>query len=304
MRIDYSAVERFLSYVDGDVPLADVWDHPAYAIARDHADLLGRDLTQADLTGSRATERTTSFDVEDSGANRERITLLIAHVRSNEAAWTEQIERHLERVTPDEDTSDVTLHLAIGYEFGIGLQSGAYVNVNEPLFLGMPRQLLYAALHECSHVLYDREHSFSTELRARSLDSREEQRTFFDTLFHTEAYATYTPLELRRSDGDVGGREHVICEDYRVIADETRLRRHVEEYDSFRETLRGGPVSRETLLARTFGGARLPYRVGCALLDGVEEERGLDEVRDAFYVDPDSFVEAYDWVLDEYRGPS
>lgn len=304
MRIDCSAAELFLSYLDGAVPLADVWDHPAYAIARDHADLLGKDLSRADVTASGTTERTTFPDLEDTGGNRERITQLLARVRANEAAWTGRIERHLERVTPDEDTSDVTLHLAIGYEFGIGLQSGAYVNVNEPLFLGMPRQLLYAALHECSHVLYDREHGFSAELDARSLDSREEQRAFFDTLFHTEAYATYTPLELRRSDGNVGGLEHVICEDYRVVADETRLRRHVEAYDSFRETLRSGPVSRETLLARAFGGARLPYRVGCALLDRIEEKRGIDEVRDAFYLDPDSFVEAYDWILDDYRGTS
>lgn len=304
MQIDFSAAERFLSYVDGDLPLTEVWDHPAYAIARKHANFLGRDLTRADVSEAMANEQTTFSRVEDLRENRESITELMEHIRANEVNWTERIERHLERITPDEDVSDIPLFLAIGYEFGIGLRSGVYVNLNEPLFLETPRQLLYVAIHESSHVLYDRVHGFSTELSGQNIESQESQITFFNTLFHTEAYATYTPLELRKSDGNVGDREHVVCEDYCVLSDKTRIQHHVEEYDSFRNTLRRGSVSRETLLTRAFGGLRLPYRVGGALLEGIEEQLGLDEVRNVFYLDPDEFIEEYDWILDEYRTPS
>lgn len=305
MRIDYSAAEQFLSFVDDDASLTDVWDHPAYAIARTHAELLGKDLSKTDIAEAMANERTAFANVDDLKENRERITRLIRYVRANETDWTERIERHLARTISDEDASDLTVFLAIGYELGIGTQRGAYVNLNESLFFETPRQLLYVALHESSHVLYDRVHDFSNKLGVQELDSLEGQRTFFNTVLHTEAFATYTPLELRRSDGNVGGGEHAMCEDYRVLADEKRLRRHVEEYDSFRTTLGEGPeVSRETLLTRTFGGLRLPYRIGCALLEGLEEKRGFEAVRRAFFAEPAEFVTKYDWVLDDYRKPS
>lgn len=304
MQIEYSAIEEFLSYLDGDTPLTDVWNHPAYDVARNHADLLGVDLTREDVTNAMAGERTVFPTVENLRANRERIEELLAHIRSNETEWTTQVDRQLERVTPDEDVADVTLFLAIGYEFGIGLRGGAFVNLNEPLFLESPRQLLYTAIHESSHVLYDRVHGFSDELGPENLDSCEGQRAFFETLFHTEAYATYTPLELRGADGDVWERDHAVCEDYRVAFDETRLRKLVEKYDTLRDTLRDDTVSRESLFSYTFNELRLPYRVGCAMLDRIEAKRGLDEVRDAFYLPPHEFVEEYDWVLDEYRNAS
>lgn len=301
MEIDYSAAERFLSYADGDALISDVWDHPAYEIARKHANLLDLKLSREDVTRAMADEQTTFAHVETLKANRERIHRLLDHVRSREADWTEQMERHLERVTPDEDVSNLPLFLAIGYELGIGLQAGAFVNLNEPLFLERPRQLLYMGIHESSHVLYDRVHGFSDELGPENLDSRQGQRTFFNTLFHTEAFATYTPLEMRKTDGNAWDCDHTICEDYRVVADETQLQRLIEEYDAFRKTLREEMVPRETLWTYTFSELRLPYRVGCAMVEKIEEKRGLDEVRNAFYLSPDDFIEEYDWVLDEYR---
>lgn len=301
MEIDHSAAERFLSYADGDVPISDVWGHPAYGIARKHANLLDLELSREDVIRAMAGEQTTFAHVGTLEANRERIHRLLDHVRSKEVDWTEQMKRHLERVTPDEDVSDIPLFLAIGYELGIGLQAGAYVNLNEPLFLEQPRQLLYVGIHESSHVLYDRVHGFSDELESASLDSLQGQRTFFNTLFHTEAFATYTPLKLREANGNAWDFDHTICEDYRVVADETQLQRLVEEYDAFRETLREETVPRETLWTYTFSELRLPYRVGCAMVDKIEEKRGLDEVRNAFYLSPDDFLEEYDWVLDEYR---
>lgn len=301
MEIDRSAAVEFLSYADGNSSLEEIWAHPAYGIAQKHAELLGESLTREDVSGAMAGEQTTFATGESLEEHREQIDLLLEYVGSHETDWREQIEENLARITPDEDLSEVTLFLGVGYSFGIGLEDGAYADLNEPLFHRMPRQLLYTAIHECSHVLYDRVHRFSSELGPERLDSREGQQMTFNTLFHTEAYATYTPLDLRRADGNVGKQDHVVCEDYRVLSDETRLRQLVEEYDSFREALEEGPVPPQKLFESVFGGPRLPYRVGCALLDGLEKREGLAAVRDAFYVSPAEFVEKYDWVLDEYR---
>lgn len=248
------------------------------------------------------TNKQTPFSgVENLDENKNQIIQLMEHIRENEREWGNLIESHLKRITPDEELGDVTLYLGIGYELGIGLQDGAYVNLNEPLFLKNPRQLLYMALHESSHVLYDRVHNFSEVLGPEKLETHDGQREFFNTLFHTEAFATFTPLRLRKEEGDAWDYDHPVCEDYQVVSEETQLRRFVEKYDAFRETLKKDSVSPRTLLNHTFGDDRLPYRVGCAFLARIEEELSLDEVRETFYMSPDRFIEKYDWVLDEYR---
>jgi hypothetical protein len=301
MRIDCSPAERFLAYADGEAALDAVWDHPAYDVVRAHAELLGRDLSRSDVARAIEGEETAFSRVEGLDEHRERIGEVLDHVRANEDAWTETIERHLARVTPDADLSTVDVYLGIGYSLGVGLESGAYLNLNAPLFLDAPREVLYTALHESSHVVYERTHHARSEIGPDDFETREGQQRVFDTVFHTEAFATYTPLALREADGDVGGRDHPIPQDYAVRSDPERLAALVAEYVTVREQLRAGPVDRERFLGHLFGGSRLPYRVGCALLARIEEQRGIEAVREAFYLDPADFHEHYDPLLDEFR---
>mgnify|MGYP000539589343 CR=1 FL=1 len=301
MRIDWSAAEQFLAYADGETTLDAVWDHPACDVVRAHAELLGRDLSRSDVSRALAGEETTFSRVDGFEENRECIDGVLDHVRENEDPWTEQIERQLMRVTPDADLSEVDVYLGIGYSLGVGLEPGAYLNLNAPLFLDNPREVLYTALHESSHVVYERVHHARSEIGPEDFETRDGQQRVFDTVFHTEAFATYTPLALRRTDGNLGGRDHPIPEDYRVLSDPDRLADLVAEYDSVRETLGETALDRQTFVGYLFGGSRLPYRVGCALLDLVEEQRGLEAVTEAFYLDPADFHERYDPLLDEYR---
>lgn len=194
----------------------------------------------------------------------------------------------------------MTVHLGVGYSIGVGLAGGAYLDASEPLFHRAPRELLYTAVHEASHVVYEREHDAVGELGPDPLASADAE-TVWNTVFHTEALATYAPLALRRSDGNVGGDDHPLREDYAVLSDDERLETLVAEYDAFRERVHGGSVSCDDLFEHLFGGSRLPYRVGCALLDAVERTDGLDGVREAFHTDPVAFPERYDWALDRYR---
>lgn len=304
MRFESVPAERFLSYADGERPLEDVWQHPAYGVARDHAELLGRTLQEDDVEAAMDGDETTFRHAADLADNRGEVESLLEHVDARESDWVGEAERQLARITPDEDLSDVPVYLAIGYEFGIGTRDGAFVNLNEPLFFEDPRQLLYVAVHESSHVVYDRVHGYSDEFGPDDLASQDGQRRAFETLFHTEAYATYTPLAMRRSDGNLGTHDHLVCSDYTVLGDDARLADSVAEYDAFRERLREGSVDPETLLNQVFGEPRLPYRVGPALLDRLERTRGIDAVREGFYLDPAAFLDEFDGVLDEYRPES
>ena len=299
MNIDWTGAERFLSYVDGNVSLSSVWNHPAYEVVKEHAALLGRDLTREDLRRAVAGEQTT-FSLEDLATDQNQIRRLISHVQSNEEQWCDQIERYLERIAPHANTSDVVLYLGIGYSFGIGVSGGAYINLNERLFHQMPRQLLYTAIHETSHVIYEWEHDSRDKLGPIPLTSSDQQDVW-NTIFHTEAYATYAPLELRRSDGNMGSCDHLICEDYRYLQNHSQIQSLVQEYDSFRETLRRESVSEELLFSHLFSGSRVPYRVGCAMIEEIERCEGLDGVRTAFQTGPSEFPNRYDWALDTYR---
>ncbi|RDI72182.1 hypothetical protein [Halopelagius longus] len=300
MQIDWSAAERFLSYVDGEESVSRLWNHPAYDVVREHAAVLGRDVTPEGISEAVDGEPDAFPGLEGFSETRPRIVRLLDRVRSREREWTDEIERHLRRVVPNAETSDVTVYLGVGYEIGVGVRSGAYVNLNEPLFLRAPRQLLYTCVHESSHVLYEGEHDALDRLGPRPMEY-DDQRAVWNTVFHTEAFATYAPLELRRSDGNVGGCDHVICDDYAVLSDSERLRTLVEEYDSVRERISRESLSPDEMVSRLFGGSRLPYRVGCALLEAVERRDGPDAVRDAFSTDPVEFPTRYDWALDEYR---
>ncbi|WP_135363317.1 hypothetical protein [Halosimplex halophilum] len=307
MRIDATAAERFLASLDGEVPLERVWEHDAYDVVREHADLLGRDIAREDVERGLSGEDTAFSGVADLPKNRDRVRSLLERVRSNEAAWTERIEAALKRVAPDEDHTDVTVFLGIGYDYGTGVggERGAYLNLHAPLFRGAPREVLYTAAHECSHVLHERVHRSRRALGPDSFEDPAGQRTVFDTVVHTEAFATYTPIPLRRADNgaDESASEHdnPVAEDYAVLSDDDRLAELVATYDALRGSLGESAVPRDRLFTHLFGGQRLPYRVGTAILTGLEAVRGIEAVREAFYCDPTEFTTEYDWVLDEYR---
>ncbi|QLH83614.1 hypothetical protein [Halosimplex pelagicum] len=301
MRIDATAVERSLSYLDGEVPLERIWEHPAYDVVREHADLLDRDLSREDVARALAGEDNAFSGVADLPENRDQIRCLLERVRSNEDGWVDRIEAAIERVTPDEDHADLTVYLGVGYDYGVGGERGAYLNLNAPLFLDAPREVLYTATHECSHVLYERVHHSRRALGPDTFEEPAGQRTVFDTVVHTEAFATYTPIPLRRADGAMGERDDPVAEDYAVLSDEERLADLVGTYDSLRESLGESAVPRDRLFTHLFGGRRLPYRVGTAILTGLEAARGIEAVREAFYCGPSEFCTEYDWVLDEYR---
>ncbi|WP_436931576.1 hypothetical protein [Halosimplex halobium] len=307
MRIDATAAERFLACLDVEGSLERVWEHPAYDVVREHADLLGRDIAREDVERGLSGEDTAFSGVGDLPEHRDRVRRLLERVRSNEAAWIDRIEAALERVAPDEDHADVTVFLGVGYDYGTGVggERGAYLNLHAPLFRDAPREVLYTAAHECSHVLHERVHRSRRALGPDAFEDPAGQRTVFDTVVHTEAFATYTPIPLRRADdgadGDQGERDDPVAEDYAVLSDDDRLPDLVATYDSLRASLGESAVPPDRLFTHLFGGQRLPYRVGTAILTGLEATRGIEAVREAFYCDPDEFTAEYDWVLDGYR---
>jgi len=298
IEIDFSAAELFLSYMDNKVNIDEVWDHDAYKIIRKHAEKLRGGLKKEQIVRAVRGEKSGYYGVSDVKEDRENIEELMDFIKEKEDSWLKVMETELNRVVPHEDW-DITIYPVFGYDIGIGLEDGVCVNLNEWLFFKDPRQFLYLAIHECTHTLYSRIHGLPD---IEDMETKEDRISFFNTFIQTEGYAVYTPLKLRRKDGYTGSEEHYITADYYVISDDERMRKVVKDHDELREDLDNSENwSLQEYMNRAFGEKRFSYRVGCGMVNRIEQEKGMDEVRKAFYMDADEFVERYDRLLDAYR---
>jgi len=296
--MDLSATELFLSYIDGEIDIDEVWDHDAYRVIREHAEKLRGGLKKEQIERAVRGEKSGYYGVSDLGANREKIEELMDILKGKKDSWLKAIEDELCKVVPHED-KDITIYTVFGYDIGIGLEDGVCVNLNEWLFFHDPRQFLYLGIHECSHTLYSRIHGIPD---IDDMKTNEDRISFFNTFLQTEGYAVYTPLKLRLEDGYTGSEEHFITADYQVASDDERMRMVVKDHDELREDLKDSDNwSIQEYMNRAFGEKRFTYRVGCSLVDQIEQEKGIDEVRKAFYMDADEFVDRYDRLLDVYR---
>ncbi|MFW5927937.1 MAG: DUF5700 domain-containing putative Zn-dependent protease [Thermoplasmatota archaeon] len=298
MNIDYKATELFSDYLDGDTSIDNVWETEAYKTIRLHADKLGGGLKKEQIVKAVEGENTGYYGVADLKENIDEIRNLIDEIKNNEKKWLKTIKEELDRVVPEEYKDDITIHPVFGFDIGIGLNDNVCINLNEQLFFDDPKEFMFIALHECSHVLYDRIHDFQSIDKVRST---EERITFFRTFFQTEGYAVYTPLNKRQMD-EMKNLDHSIMKDYQIISDESKIKKSVKKYDKLGEELKkSGAWTLEKYMKKCFGQERLAYRVGGTLIKKIEEKEGMSVVRDGFYKDPDDFAEEFDWILDEYR---
>ena len=298
MEIDLSSAELFLRYVDDEIDIDEVWNHDAYKIIREHAEKLRGGLKKEQIERATKGEKSGYYGVSDIKENLEKIEELMGFIKEKDDSWSKTIEAELDRVVPHED-KDITIYPVFGYDIGIGLENGVCINLNEGLFFDDPRQFLYLAIHESSHTLYSRIHGIPN---IDEIKSKEDRISFFNTILQTEGYAVFTPLKIRKNDGYTGFEEHFIPADYQVILDDERIRDCVKDHDELREDLINSENwSLQKYMNRAFGKKRFTYRIGCSMVNRIEQEMGMDEVRKAFYMDADEFMNRYDQLLDVYR---
>ena|GEM_PF-2380844 len=301
MQLDVSLAERVLDCLDGTATPENVWTHRGYDVVREHAALLDRGLTQDALAASLAGETDPVGGFDGIERRRETADRLVSHVRTHRATWADEIETALRRLVPTASLDDLTVYFGVGYTTGVGTSAGAYVDLADPTFADHPAELLSTAIHECTHAVHDRRDGIFDGLDPT------DPRSVWQTMFQTEALATYAPLSIRREhdrlpddrDTPTTATDPPTRADYRVL-DSDRMAELVAEYDEIRGRL-DGAVDREQLLSWVFDEPRVPYRVGCAVVRAVERRDGLPGVREAFRTDPAASSERYDWTLDQYR---
>lgn len=303
-----TSVDLIVSYIDDEAEFDEVWNSGAFQLFQEFSELFGVGLSREE------TKVVLDEQIENAPAlgtfeeNLPRVKELLDSIEENKIPWVQIIEEELGRVIPEGDTADIPIYPVPNDFYGFGLPDGVCINVNDPLLFENPREFLYFSIHEATHTFYTRVHGTPS---VQDLETPTDKVSFFNTLIHTEGYAVYTPLELRENENAVN-LEHLTSldtpstesvQDYVAILNDVHMTGVVEGYDSLRDELDSAPEwDQQELLQRTMmAEERFPYRVGGRLVKEIEEEYGLEEVHEAFYMDADEFVDTYDHLLDDLR---
>lgn len=288
MRFDFSCVKQFLAYMNGQTPLGQVLDHPAYKTVFLHAQMFGGGITIQDVENALIGKPSPFYGTERLRDNLPRITALLDFLDDHQTKWCATIEAELRYLFPGESLN-ITIYPILGYDMGIGMDGLVCMNLNCPAYLDAPLEFLFYAIHECVHVIYERSHHLPA---LSEVCTPAEWRSYFNLWTQNEGFAVYGPLHLREKLGSLGER------DYRVLFDAPQLENHRQAYWHAQERLlEEKTLQRDEYLEFCFGDMRLTYRLGCELLRRIESTYGLTAIRYAFTLDGNDFIKRYQHLL-------
>lgn len=292
-QFDFSGTRQFLAHLDGKISLEQVLDHPAYKAVFRHAQMFGTNITTQDVEAALADQPSPFYGLGTLRDNLSGIAALLDLLDECQSGWCAAIETELMHLFPSE-SMNITLYPIIGYDMGIGLDGSVCMNLNHTAYLNTPMEFLFYAIHECTHVIYERRHHIPT---LAEVCTPAQWRSYFNLWTQNEGFAVYAPLRLREKLGALNER------DYQVLFSASQLEIHRLAYWHALERL-----SEEKLLPRDeyleicFGEMRLTYRIGCNLLQCIEHSCGLEAVREAFMSDSNDFIERHKFLLLEQIG--
>ncbi len=293
MRVDTSALELFLEYLDGGRTAAAVLEHPAYRAVKLHArHAYGVDLEPRHLDAAVGGEESPFYGLAMVRERLPRISRFAAVARESARGWVEDCLDSLAAIAAPTELAPIVIYPIVGYDVGIGLAGVACLNVNWPPYLGDPAQFGYTAIHECCHVVYG---------RTRPMPSLAEIRTpgqwfaLFSRMTQDEGFAVYTPLRLRMARGAMGGSAHPVLADYTVLDDPAGIAAHIAKFRAVAGRLAASlraPLTRDEYIELLFGPDRLTYRVGCEIVRRIESAGGEAAVRRAFLLPGEEYLGA------------
>lgn len=288
MQFDFSGAQQFLAYLDRKIPLGQVLDHPAYKTVFRHAQMFGGGLTPQDVENALTGKPSPFYGLAALSDNLPRIMALLKFHLECQAEWCATIEAELRYLFPGESLN-ITVYPILGYDMGIGLHGSVCMNLNCAAYLDAPMEFLFYAIHECTHVIYERRHHIPA---LTIVCTAVQWRSYFNLWTQNEGFAVYAPLRLREKLGGLGER------DYQVLFDASQLDIHRQAYwHALERLLVEQLLPKDEYLEICFGEMRLTYRIGCELLRRIERSFGLEAVQEAFRLGSDDFIDHYNFLL-------
>ncbi len=294
MKIDFTAYQLFLGFLENQAPLSAALAHPAYRVVFEHARRYGPGLFEADVRRalgesssgeSSPGEPSPFYGLGGVRDHLQSIQALAATLRQNQAAWLALIEAEFARLLPAADLSGVVVYPILGYDMGIGLNEAVCMNLNFSRYLADPWEFFYYMIHETAHVLYQQCHAIP---ELAQVTTPADWWAYFGLWLQNEGFAVFSALRLRQERG------HLAERDYQVLSDPALLAASLALYHDTRRLLRSGqPLKTEDYWERIYGDHRILYRAGCAIFQEILRRGGPEAVRRAFYTTGKAFLEEY-----------
>lgn len=292
MKISFSAVELFFSYLDGTATIDEVAEHEAYRIVFSHGHHFGNKITKHDIENALKGEKTLFYGLENVYENLPRIKNLLKTIEENKSQWLNDVKAVFSSLLPEEDLSTITVYPIVGYDAGIGVENAVCMNINWNQYLNDFNEFMYFIIHEVFHVLYQRSHKIPP---LKNVITPEDWLSYFILFLHNEGYAIYCPLRLREERGHLDDR------DYIVLSDEKKIREHLTLFRNTLHLLQETPLTFDEYCHHIFGPHRLTYRVGCELIRRIEKNYGHKSVKKGVYMESDQFFSTYSHLIDKRR---
>lgn len=290
IQFDFIAAYQFLAMLDGKKSSNEVFNHPAYQAVLAHAHKFGVGFNSEDLNKTLMGTPSPFYGLNHLAEHRPRLMKLLAFLDHHQLEWSAIIEQELRWISPGADLN-ITIYPIIGYDMGIGIDGVVCMNLNVEAYLENPMELLFYAVHECVHVLYERNHFIPA---LKDVNSPKQWCSYFNLWTQNEGFAVYGALRLRERLGALQER------DYQVLSDPSQLEIHRKTFlENYHRLIQEKTLCKEDYLEICFGDMRLTYRIGCELLRRVENKFGRVAIHKALLMDPDQFMAKYIDLLKE-----
>ncbi|MCG3217877.1 MAG: hypothetical protein KAR35_02670, partial [Candidatus Heimdallarchaeota archaeon] len=196
IKFDFSFVEEALRFLRSDIKKVPSYliDHPAAKIIHAHYSFFhftGKLLTRKELLDS-VFEKITPSD-----SNFQRIEDTLSYLKDNLDELSCLAEEEALFFAPKNYELSSTIFIVIGYDIGIVFNGNVVMDVNHAIYLDNPREMLYFAIHELSHVIM---YSFQQPFRFSNMKTR---RDLIQVLkYHTqlEGLGVVTPYKIRERE--------------------------------------------------------------------------------------------------------
>ena len=299
MKMNFDGAKLFLGWLQGDSGMDELLQHPAYQTIFEHSRRFAAGLTPEDIKMALRQEPSPFFGLRGLQENLPAIKATLCRLEAQQESLLSQTAAALQAFFVPEDLEEITVYPAIGYDVGIGLHRQVPMNLNYAGYLKYENEFLYMMMHECFHAAYEKYQSVP-DLKAAKTKAQWLQMLYW--ALQNEGYATYSSLHARLSAGIEPDPSCFTIKDYLVLQDSLQLEQTIDSFlQSLDKTAAGAEQAAEEWLDLIFGQHRYAYRVGCALIQRIEQTYGRAAVKAALFQQPEVFYRQYRDLLAEKK---
>ncbi|MHA2249043.1 MAG: DUF5700 domain-containing putative Zn-dependent protease [Candidatus Kariarchaeaceae archaeon] len=224
-------------------------------------------------------------------AHLKKIESCVEYMKSHETDFQSSFEE-LQEYIPDKFILNCNLNLIVGYDIGVVSEGNAYLNLGHPHFHEDKNELIYFAMHELHHVVFNHYHELY------SFDDLKTTKNLIDVVKYStqlEGLGVYSPYARRKTNN------HINHLDYQILEDKNRKEKSIREF--FEIYIRINKLKERQLIETDLdifdlmsGENRLWYVTGAHMAAVIDKTLGRKRLLGTILRGPDDFFETFEKI--------